>query len=142
MNLFGLELSRTNLLGIAGALIMLLLGVYVPAAYKRRTEAASNYCRAFDDALLNLREYPDCTIANIAISFHPQHLVAIDRYRASIPFWKRRRFEKDVAHYKVAYDIARDYGNVFAVALSEETDVARARRRQYSVAIQRLLSYA
>lgn len=143
MNLFGLVAANTGLLlTIAGALAMLLLGVYVPSAVRRWYEASAAYRLAFDNVLLNLRENPDCPLAQIAFGCHQQHLAAIDKFRYSVPIWSRRRFEADAAYYKEAYDIARDYGSVFAVALSEHTDVARAKRKHYSEAIQRLLSYA
>jgi len=144
MNIFGFTLSAAGLLLLtaAGSLIMLLLGVYVTAAVKRRHDASAAYRSAFDDVLLNLRENPDCSIAQIACSFHAQHLAAIDKFRSSVRVWQRSRFEKDVAHYKDAYDIGRDHGNAFAVAFSENTPDAQARREHYSVAIKRLLSYA
>lgn len=144
MVILGISFSQAEmyLLGIAGVLAMLLVGTYVPAAIKRRHEAAAAYRLAFDDVLLNLRENPDCPIAQIAFGCHPQHLAAIDKFRSSVPRWRRRRFERDVAHYKEAHDIAREYGNVFAIVLSEKTDVARAKRKHYNEAIQRLLSYA
>lgn len=143
MNIFGFPLSDADLwlLGGAFALAMLLLRVYLRAAINRKYEAVSAYRLAFDSVLLNLRENPDCPLAQTAFNCHPQHLAAIDKFRASIPIWKRRSFENDVAHYKEAYEIARDYGSVFAVALSEMTDVAREKRMHYGEAIQRLLSY-
>lgn len=144
MNIFGLSLTTTDiwLLTIAGALVMLLLGVYVPAAIKRRYIASEEYRRSFDGVLLNLRENPDCPIAQIVFGFHNEHLAAIDRFRSFMPVWKRKKFERDVEKYKLAYDEARDFGNVFAVALSEKTDVAKAKRKVFSNAIQKLLSYA
>ena len=144
MNIFGFSLSTADtwLLTIVGALVMLLLGVYVPAAIKRRHIASEEYRRAFDGVLLNLRENPDCPIAQIAFGFHNEHLAAIDRFRSFMPIWKRKRFERDVENYKLAYDEARDFGNVFAVALSEKADVAKAKRKVFSNAIQRLLSHA
>lgn len=144
MNIFSFSLTTTDiwLLTIAGALVMLLLGVYVPAAIKRRHVASEEYRRAFDSVLLNLRENLDCPIAQIAFGFHNDHLAAIDRFRSFMPIWKRKKFERDVENYKLAYDEARDFGNVFAVAFSEKTDVANAKRNVLSKAIQRLLSYA
>jgi len=144
MNIFGFTLSAADLwlLGGAFALTMLLLSTYVPAAIGRRHEATAAYRLAFDNVLLNLRENSDCPIAQIAFGCHPQHLAAIDKFRASVPVWSRHRFERDVAHYKQAHDIAREYGSVFAIGLSENTDDARAKRKHYSEAIKRLLSYA
>ena len=143
MNFFGLVTANTDLLlVIASTLVMLLLSIYVPSAVKRRHEASAAYRLAFDNVLLNLRENPGYPIARIAFDSHQRHLAAIDKFRYSVPIWSRRRFEADAAYYKEAYDIARDYGSVYAVALSEHTDVARAKRKHYSEAIQRLLSYA
>ncbi len=144
MNIFGFTLSAADLwlLGVAGTLAMLLLGVYVPTAIKRRHEASAAFRSAFDGVLLNLRENPDCPLAQIAFGFHNDHLAAITKFRASVPIWRRRSFDKAVANYKEAYDIARDFGNVFAVAFSEKTDIAREKRKHYSKAIDRLLSHA
>jgi hypothetical protein len=143
MDILGLIAANTNLLlAIAGTLTMLLLGVYVPAAIKRRHDASAEFRSAFDGVLLNLRENPDCPIAQIAFGFHQEHLAAITKFRAHVSIWRRRGFDKAVAHYKDAYDVARDFGNVFAVAYSEKTEVAKARRKHYSEAINRLLSYA
>ena len=144
MNIFGFTLSAADLwlLGIAGVLVMLLLGVYVPAAIKRRHDASAAYRLAFDDVLLNLIENPDCPLAQIAFGCHPQHLAAINKYRRFVSFWRRRRFDCDVEHYKEAYNKARENGDVFAIALSENTEAAREKRRHYSSAIQRLIYHA
>ena len=94
MEVLGFPLSDGDLvlLGIAGTLIMLLLGVYVPAAINRRHVARDVYSTAFDLVLLNFRENPDCTLAQVAFEVHGKHLAAIDKYRESLPFWKRRGF--------------------------------------------------
>jgi hypothetical protein len=142
MDILGIISANTGiLLTSAGALAMLLLGVYVPAAIKRHHAASAAFRSAFDGVLLNLRENPDCPIAQIAFGFHQEHLAAIDKFRSAVPIWRRRRFESDVAHYKEAYDIARDYGNVFAVAFSEKTDIAREKRKHFGDAIKRMLSH-
>ena len=137
MDLLGITFSETEmwLLGIAGTLIMLLLGVYVPATIKRRQEASSAFVYAFDNVLLNLRENPDCPIAQFAFGFHENHLAAINAFRKHIPFWRRTRFERDVEQYKQAYEVARDYGNVFAVVYSEKTEVAKVKRKIFSEAM-------
>jgi len=144
MNAFGVTLTTFDvwLLGAAGVLFLWLLNAVATPYVKRHREAAATYRLAFDRVLLNLRENPDCPLAQIAFGCHPQHLAAIDKFRYSVSIWSSRRFEADAAYYKEAYDIARDYGSVFAVGLSEHTDVARAKRKHYSEAIQRLLSYA
>ena len=130
------------LLGAAGVLVAWLLNAVAAPAVKRHREAVAAYRLAFDNVLLNLRENPDYPLAQIAFGCHPRHLTAIDKFRHSVPIWRRRCFEADAAYYKQAYDIARDYGSVFAVALSEHTEVARTKRKHYSEAIQHLLSYA
>ena len=144
MSIFGLAFSVSDrwLLGIVGALALLLLSVYVPTAIRRRQDSASAFRDAFNGVLLNLRENPDCPIAQIAFGFRNEHLAAIDRFRDHVPFWRISGFNRAVANYKEAYDIARDYGNVFAIALSEKTDVARAKRKHYHESIKLLLSYA
>jgi hypothetical protein len=55
---------------------------------------------------------------------------------------KRRVFERAVAHYKEAYNIANDYGSVYAIGLSENTDMVKMWRKNYHDAITRLLSLA
>jgi len=123
--------TTTVLLSIAGTLAMVLLSVYVPAAIRRRHEASDAYRLAFDEVRLNIRENPDCPLAQIAFCCHPKHLAAIDKFRTCVPFWRSSRYESDVAHYKKANDIACDYGSVFAIAMSEKNDVARAKRSHY-----------
>lgn len=144
MNIFGITLSTTDLwlLGGASALAMLLLGIYAPAAVKRRQDASAAYRVAFDDVILNLRENPDCPLAQIASGFHSNHLAAITKFRLNVPVWCRHCFEKDVTHYKETYEVARSNGDVFALALSENTEIARTNRKLYSQAVERLLSHA
>lgn len=144
MNAFGMDLTTVDiwLLGTAGTLSLWLLNTVATPHVKRHRDAVVAYRLAFDDVLLNLRENPDCPLAQIAYDFHSQHLAAIDKYRTFIPFWSRRRFEIDVAHYKDAHNIAIEYGSVFAFALSEKFEVARAKRQYYKEAINRLLTHA
>lgn len=143
MDIFDLITANTNfLLSAAGALAMLLLGIYAPAAYKRKREAVAAYRLAFDDVLLNLRENANCPLSQITFACHPQHLAAINRFRSTVPVWSRRRFERDVTYYKNAHNIASEYGSVLAVALSENSDDAREKRKHYNEAIHRLLSHA
>lgn len=143
MDILGLIANNTGLLlNTALALTMLLLGVYVPAAIKRRHEASAAFRSAFDGVLLNLNENPECPLAQIAFGFHNDHLAAITKFRNSVPIWRHRSFDKAVANYKEAYDMARDFGDVFAIASSEKTDIAREKRKHYSKAIDGLLSHA
>lgn len=147
MYIFGLHLSTADLWLLA--LLVPCLGWLIPhrltlsrEANTRKIAARASYRLAFDDVLLNLRENPDCAIAQIAFGCHQQHLSAIDKFRSSIHIWQRCSFEKAVTNYKESNDIACDFGSVFAVALSENTDIARKKREHYRKAIQQLLSYA
>ncbi|MDZ4346303.1 MAG: hypothetical protein U1E51_28145 [Candidatus Binatia bacterium] len=144
MDIFGLTFSASDLwlLAIVGVLSMWALNNYIAPNIKRRQEAAVAFQRAFDGVLLNLRENPDCPLAQIAFGFHNEHLTAITKFRDYVSFWRIRSFDRAVAHYKEAYDIACEHGSVFALALSEKTDIARAKRQHYSEAIDRLLSHA
>ncbi len=91
---------------------------------------------------LNLRENSDCALAQIAFEVHAKHLAAIDKYRESVPFWKRRGFERAVNNYRDAHEMASEGGNIFAIALSENSDVARTKRKIYREAVNSLLSFA
>lgn len=130
------------LLGGAIFLIVWLLNEKAAPALKRRREASTAYRLAFDDVILNLRENRDCPLAQIAQSFHNQHLSAITKFRPFIEVWSRNNFERSVVGYNKAYDNATLQGSPFALAASEKTDFAIANRKEYSEAINRLLSYA
>lgn len=147
MEIFGLNLGTAELsllallVPLSGWVILHRLTLW-REVNTRKFAARAAYRLAFDDVLLNIRENPDCSIAQIAFSCHPQHLSAIDKFRSTIKFWQRGSFERAVASYKVAHDTAGDFGSVFAVVLSENTEIARAKRKRYREAIERLLSYA
>ncbi|SPD73390.1 hypothetical protein PITCH_A1820019 [uncultured Desulfobacterium sp.] len=143
MILFNLTFSNTDmiLLGIAGTLIMYLLGLRLPDHIKRINIEKSEFRNAFTDILLNLRENPDCPLAQIAFACNPQIIAAIDKRRNEIRFWCRNKFESDVTNYKNAYKEATQYGSVFAVVMSEKTDFARQNRAQFIEAIEKLLSH-
>jgi len=87
-------------------------------------------------------ENPDCPIAQFSYAFRNEHLAAIVKYRDSVPFWQKTSFDRAVENYKEAYNMAQEYGSVFAVALSEKTETAKEKREIYSQAIKRLLSHA
>lgn len=144
MDAFGFTLTDFDmwLLAAAGSLILWLLNAVAAPAVKRHREAAAAYRLAFGDVLLNLRENPDCPLAQIAQSAHPRHLAAITRFRPYIHVWSRRSFERSVDQYKEAHNNSICQGSPLALAASEKTDFARANRNCYSEAIHRLLSYA
>lgn len=144
MNLFSIILSTSDLwlLGICGVIVGWWLGPRIAEHIKNHNAARTAYRQAFADAVLNITENPTCTLAMIAHDCHNSILAAISNYRSHVPFWRRKAFERAVAHYKEANDIATEYGSVYAVALSENTDVARAKRNHYHDAIFRLLSFA
>ncbi len=143
MEIFGFILSASDLwlLGIAGALILVFLAAYLPAAISRRHAASDAYLSAFSDVLLNLRENPDCPLAQIAHGCNAQIISAIDKQRSKIPFYRRKRFESDVVQYKAAYQEATQYGSVLAVAMSGKNDFARQNRAHFLQAIEKLLSH-
>ncbi len=147
MTIFGVFFSGGEmfLFGIVGSLSLALIGVYAKNSIDRRQKASEEFISAFDGVILNLRENPDCPIAQFTYAFHNEHLAAIVKFRNSIPawkFWKRKSFDRATENYKETYEMAQDYGSVFAVALSEKTEVAKEKRKIYSDAIDKLLSHA
>lgn len=144
MDAFGITLTAFDmwLLAVAGSLIVWLFNEVAAPTVKRHREAAAAYRRAFDDVILNLKENPDCPLAQIAQSVHPQHLAAITKFRAFVHVWSRKSFEQSVDQYKDAHNKATCGGSPLTLAASEKTDFARANRKSYGEAINRLLSYA
>jgi len=144
MNIFGFTLSAADLwlLGIAGFLIMLLLGVYVPAEIKCWRDAATEFRGAFDSILLNLTENPSCPLAIFAYQENAGILAAISKFRGFVPLWSRRSFKRDVAHYKDAYSVATEDGAAYAVGLFEDTEHARNKRAYFHDAVNRLIRHA
>lgn len=144
MDIFGVTLSAGQifLLGVAGGAFSLWATAYLPSVINRRHAASDAYKSAFSDVLLNLRENPDCPLAQIAHGCNPQITAAIDKRRDEVLFWRRKRFERDVAHYKESYQEATQYGSTLAIAMSEKTDFAKQNRAQFLRAIERLLSHA
>jgi len=137
-----LSVTDLWLLGACGLLMAWWLQPRIAEHIKSHNAARAAYRHAFDDVILNITENPTCTLAMIAHGCHNSILAAISNYRPHVPFWRRKAFERAVAHYKEANDIATEYGSVYAVALSENTDVARAKRNHYHDSILRLLSFS
>lgn len=144
MNVFGFVLDDTSiwLLGSAGAAALLWAGAYLNSIISRRHAARDAYKSAFDDVLLNLRENPNCPLAQIASGCNPKIAAAIDKRRGEVMFWRRKRFERDVARYKTSYRQATQYGSTLAIVMSEENDFAQKNREQFLKAIKKLMSYA
>ena len=136
-----LSVNSSFLSGIAVTLIMLLLAPRVAAGIKQRQETLSAFRRSFHYTLFNLKEKPDCSVAQIATQFHNTHLAAITEFRDSVPPWRRKGFDRAVSDYKIAADTACDFGSPFALAASEKTEIAHARREKYSSAIEKLISF-
>lgn len=144
MEVFGITLTAFDmwLLAIAGVLIVWLLNTVAAPAVKRRSEAAAAFQHAFANVVLNLKENPNCPLAQIAQSAHLQHLAAITKFRPFIHIWHRKNFERSVDQYKNAHNAATCEGSLLALAASESTAFAQENRKLYSAAINRLLSYA
>lgn len=144
MSIFGITLTQSDLwlLTICGAIISLWIGTRIVVHINTNHAARLAYRKAFADAVLNITENPTCTLATIAYECHDNIIAAISNYRPHVPFWRSKAFERAVAHYKEAYDIAMEYGDPFAFALSEKTDNAREKRKYYRDAINLLLSFA
>ncbi len=144
MNLLGITFSTSDLwlLGVCGVLLAWWLSPRIAEHIKSHNASRSAYRHAFDDVILNITENPTCTLAMIASSCHNGIIAAISNYRPHVPLWRRKAFERAVAHYKESNDIATEYGSVYAIALSENTDVARTKRKYYHDAILRLLSFS
>ena len=51
-------------------------------------------------------------------------------------------FERAVNKYREAHEMAIERGNVFAIVLSENSDIARTKRKIYREAVNSLLSFA
>lgn len=143
IELFGIYLSSGMLwlLGAIGAIITLLLVIYLPQAIKDRRAAKRTFVEAFDTVMLNLRENPDCLTSHFAYSEHPKILAAIDRYRKHISRWKQKPFEKDVSEYKRIQDHVVNDGGVFAAVLSEDNEYGQRKRAAYRAAVEKLISY-
>lgn len=144
MNFFGITFLTSDmwLLGVCGVLMAWWLGPRIALHIKSHNASRSAYRHAFDDVVLNITENPTCTLAMIANSCHNGIIAAISNYRPHVPFWRRKAFERAVANYKDANNIATDFGSVYAIALSENSDVARAKRKHYHDAIRNLLSFS
>jgi hypothetical protein len=144
VDVFGFVLGTFDMWLLGGAIFLMgwLLSEVATPAVKRHREAATEYRLAFEDVFLNLRENSDCPLAQIAQSFHAQHLSAITKFRPFIQVWSRNNFERSVIQYKEAHNNAIGQGSPFMLAASEKTDYARANRKHYRAAIDRLLSYA
>lgn len=144
MNIFGVTLSDADLwlLGIAGALAMVPIVIRATNAINQHHADVVAYRSAFDDVLLNIRESPDCPLAQIAYGCNPQITAAIDKRRGKVMIWRRNSFERDVAYYKESYIEATQDGSVLAVAMSEKTESAQQNRARFLRAINRLLSHA
>jgi len=144
MDAFGITLTAFDmwLLAAAGGLIVWFLNTVGAPAVKRHRDAAAAFQLAFANVVLNLRENPNCPLAQIAQGAHLQHLAAITKFRPFIHIWHRKNFERSVDQYKNAHNAATCQGSLLALAASESTAFAQENRKLYSAAINRLLSYA
>ena len=134
--------STWHYLGAVGALAMLVLTVRYTSAHKRRQDAVAAYRAAFEGALFNLRENPDCPIAEIAANFHLQCVAATVKFRDQVRFWQRGGFEAAVAEYKQAQAEATGYGGAFSLVEVQASASAQQARARYDRAIHRLLAFA
>jgi hypothetical protein len=143
MNFFGLTISQAELwvIGGCGTILTAWITIRVSESVRLQSAATVAYRHAFDDAILNITENPECTIAMIAQGCHNGILAAISNYRSAVPFWRHRAFVRAVANYKEAYDVVTESNSPFALGLSETTDIARLRRKHYHNAIKLLLSF-
>jgi hypothetical protein len=147
MDIFGITLTETQiwLLGAAGGAIGLFVAIRAPllqSKLQRKADAAADFRATFTDLILNLRENSDLPSAQIAgIGYHAI-LAGAQQFRPWVYWWRRSSFDRAVLQYKDACKVATENGSILAIAASEKTDFAKAKRKVLDNAVQHLYSFA
>lgn len=123
------------------AALIAILGAFAVQRFIAWRSAAAVFRAPFNDIVLNLRENPDLPSAQIArINYHAI-LSAAQQFRPHVHCLRKKGFDRAVAQYKEACAIASENGSVLAVASSEKTEFAKAKRKVLDDAVHKLLSY-